>query len=475
MAFPFISLRLKFLLVICCTNFIFFGVLSLYWIAHSKLNTSPYVLQTEKLLSSFAILFPPLLQHSTVFQEPIPLLEAQGIFEHWGLFDAQHLLRQRSFAFPQKCADFLKQHPPLPSSPKPQFYPAFKCMIVPLYFQNHYQGCFAVQIPSLPLFESLKTLTFLVLFHTALLVFGFYLLFNRFILRPLDQLVSVCIAIQRGQYQSPPYSTSNEIGIVLQTLHQLFQKTIHSQKELEGKYQLATQRIKKSEQHLIFAQRLASTGKLVAGIAHEINNPLGGLLNAIHRLKKKETLPHQREYFDLLEEGLKRIQEVVQQVLQFSPRKTEPVLVDLSDILKRSSQFLKHRFQEKQMEILWELPSVFPPILGTAQELQQVFQNLFLNAMDASEQGSVLTIRAFLETPNTLCIEVQDQGCGMDSACLAQAFDLFYTTKEVGKGSGIGLSVVLSIIENHGGTLKIESAVQQGTKISLYFPLAASD
>lgn len=473
-ALPFrsISVRLKFLLAVLFVHLLLFGFLVLYLVADIRINS----LERKEILTAWI---------QTLFDQQPSFNAVEKNFHHlnsypnikgWQFLNTHRTVTHSSpqFSFSPKQIQFTLQFVS-PEQKEIVFQPTSALLLMPIWIEQNYAGLLAVQF-SFYRPETLKIILFLFLLGTLSLLFILYLLFNRFILRPLDHLLLVCTRIQQGIYplsDSAP-SGRDEVGIVLGTLHKLFRENIRYQKELEGKYEQATQRIKKSEQHLIITERLASTGKLVAGIAHEINNPLGGMINAISRLKKKEKLTHQTEYFDLLEEGLNRIREIVAQILHFSPRKKDPKEVLLSEILSKATLFLKHRLSEKQIDLHLEVPEILPTVFGDALELQQVFQNLIVNAIDASSYQSKIEIRATVEPDSILKIEVQDYGEGMDEYQLAHAFDLFYTTKEVGKGSGIGLSIVLNIVENHGGTLKMESKKNQGTLVTILLPVYAT-
>lgn len=468
-SFPRISLRLKFIVAVFSVHLALFGFLLLYLFADIKINA----LERREILTSWIQSLLTELSSSEHFQKKMqqlsdsPNIKAGEFLSSSPL--AMPLPSLASLSSEQK--QILQQSIQNPSS-EIVFHSNLSLLLVPIYFGKEFQGVLGLQM-FLYRSETLKLIAFIFLLGTLSLIFILYILFNRFILRPLDHLLAVCTRIQRREYpiQEQNVLEKNEIGLILHTLQHLFKENMRYQKELEGKYALATQKIKKSEQHLIVAERLASTGKLVAGIAHEINNPLGGMINAISRLKKKEKLPPQEEYFELIEDGLMRIQEIASQILHFSPRKKQAREVHLNEVLQKAAQFIKHRLQAKNIEIQWNLPEPSLAVFADPLELQQVFQNIILNATDASQPHQAIEIRVQPENEGeSLKIEIEDHGIGMDETQLAQAFDLFYTTKEVGKGSGIGLSVVLNIIENHGGTLKMESQKNQGTCVIIYLP-----
>ena len=359
-----ISVRLKFLVAVLFVHLLIFGFLVLYLVADIRINS----LERKEILTAWIqTLFANHKSFSQV-EKKFPHLNSYPNIKGWQFLNIHHTVTHSSpqFSFSPKQIQFALQYLS-PEQKEVVFQKTSTLLLMPIWIENDYSGLLAIQF-SFYRTETLKIILFLFLLGTLSLLFILYLLFNRFILRPLDHLLLVCTRIQQGIYPLSDASPSgrDEVGIVLGTLHKLFRENIRYQKELEGKYEQATQRIKKSEQHFIITERLASTGKLVAGIAHEINNPLGGMMNAVSRLKKKEKLAHQTEYLDLLEDGLDRIREIVAQILHFSPRKKDPKAVAVLEMLKKATLFLKHRLYEKQIEICLEIPENLPQVFGDA-------------------------------------------------------------------------------------------------------------
>ena len=235
---------------------------------------------------------------------------------------------------------------------------------------------------------------------------------------------------------------------------------------------------------------------MVAGVAHEINNPLGGMLNAAKRLES--SIPpgdaKGREYLGLIQEGIERVARTTRQMLRFQrpAQAAAPEPVDVSEALASALRFAEHRL--KGAEVARELPAGLPPVLGVRQELEQVFLNLILNAADAVKDSAMkrVTVRARLADGGqsaaggrptaaagslqpTACgpqpavvVEIEDSGCGMTAEELASAFDIFHTTKA--EGSGLGLPVAHSIVTSHGGELVLESVKGKGTKAVVRLP-----
>jgi signal transduction histidine kinase len=244
------------------------------------------------------------------------------------------------------------------------------------------------------------------------------------------------------------------------------------QEQLEHRVLQALDRIRKAEQHLAIAQRLAATGTLASGIAHEINNPLGGMRNAVKALARGDLEPRKTsEYLALVHDGLVRIEETVKKVLSFTPRGGSPRATDLADVARKAVALARHRAERLGVDIVEALPSRAASVFGDPHELQQVALNLVLNAVDAvprDRRGRVEV--AVEEEGETVVLRVSDDGVGMSPEVQAQCFDLFFTTKDVDEGTGLGLAVVHTIVTNHGGRIEVESVPGKGTTFRVVFP-----
>jgi signal transduction histidine kinase len=242
----------------------------------------------------------------------------------------------------------------------------------------------------------------------------------------------------------------------------------------------ALDRIKKAERHLVTAQRLAATGKLASGIAHEINNPLGGMRNAVRALARGDLDEAKTaEYVALVQDGLARVEDTVKKVLAFTPRSVRPRRTDMADVARKAIALARHRLDRKGIELVEAIPEDGRAwVFGDPHELQQVALNLILNAADAIPErgpdakgggpGHVeVEVR---DEGESVLLRVTDDGIGMSPEVQAQAFDLFFTTKEVGEGTGLGLAVVHNIVSNHGGRIEVESAPGQGATFRVVLP-----
>jgi PAS domain S-box-containing protein len=229
---------------------------------------------------------------------------------------------------------------------------------------------------------------------------------------------------------------------------------------------------KKLEQQILNSEKLASVGKLAAGVAHEINNPLGGILNCLYNLRKGTLSPaRQEEYVVSMEDGLRRVQKIVRQLLDFS-QQHEPEFspTDVNAVVERVLVLTEHAFTANHIRLDKQLQPGLPVLMVDRHMLEQVLMNLVLNAIQAIKGGGTVTIRTRI-MDEACAIEVRDTGCGIQPHVLPRIFDPFFTTKGVGEGTGLGLSVSLGIVERHGGRILVDSEVGKGSLFTVALPL----
>ena len=229
------------------------------------------------------------------------------------------------------------------------------------------------------------------------------------------------------------------------------------------------------EQHFRNTERLASVGKLAAGVAHEINNPLGGILNCLYNIRKG-TLPSERqeEYVTYMEDGLRRAQKIVRQLLDFSQQhEPEFSMNDVNGLVDRVLVLTNHAIAERGLQLHKVYERDLPPLFVDPQMIEQVLTNLILNAVQATEAGGSIILQT--RRAHECCeIDVGDTGSGIPPEVRPHIFDPFFTTKGTGEGTGLGLSVSLGIVERHGGQLTVESEVGKGTVFTVSLPLSAN-
>jgi len=208
-------------------------------------------------------------------------------------------------------------------------------------------------------------------------------------------------------------------------------------------------------------------------VAHEINNPLGGILNCLYNLRKGGvSAARQEEYWTSMEHGVRRVQKIVRQLLDFS-QQHEPEFspADINRIVDQVLVLTNHLFAPNRIQLETVLGQGLPNIMVDSHMIEQVLMNLILNAVQAMKNGGVLTIRTAVA--EGLCrVEVRDTGSGIPASVLPRVFDPFFTTKGEGEGTGLGLSVNLGIAERHGGKIFVESEVGKGTTFTLSLPVS---
>ncbi len=232
---------------------------------------------------------------------------------------------------------------------------------------------------------------------------------------------------------------------------------------------------------LLHRDKMISLGRLSAGVVHEINNPLAGILNyarLMDRILKKGPLEPQNQekftrYLDLMESESQRISQIVSSLLTFS-RKSAPKTAALSvaDLIYKCVLLSQHRMRLCNIELHHNIASDIPTVQGDASQLQQCLINLIFNAMDAMDKGGRMDINAGYDGPEKIVfIQVKDTGHGITPENRQRIFEPFFTTKDEGYGVGLGLSIVFGIMEGHGGRVGVESIPGKGTCFSLYLPV----
>ncbi|OQZ04489.1 MAG: hypothetical protein B6D34_02830 [Candidatus Brocadia sp. UTAMX1] len=230
---------------------------------------------------------------------------------------------------------------------------------------------------------------------------------------------------------------------------------------------------KRMELQLIQTERLAAVGELAAGVAHEVNNPLGGLQNFVKMMKKEpENILQNREFLDLMSEGLKRIEIIVKQLMTFSrPYSTHMSNHRLNEIVENSLRFVDHRIKESGVHLKKELSLDLPEIYGDADNISQVLINIIVNALDSISKDGNLTIKTgYCDFhPSSIQVAITDTGSGIPEEILNKIFNPFFTTKEM--GSGLGLAISKRIVDDHNGNIVVKSNPGEGTTFYVCLPV----
>ncbi len=315
---------------------------------------------------------------------------------------------------------------------------------------------------------------------TMLLTAGSFFALKRLVLDPVGQLAVAARHVREGDfsYQLPEPVRRDELADLVRSFNSMTAKVSSFNHILSEEVRVATQKARAAEAAAMRQRRLAAMGELAAGIAHEINNPLGGLQNAVATLEKGGLSEERRtNYFGLLSKGLDRIGETVARLRRFTPRDTPMAEVDLCGTVYDAIALVRHRAESTGCTIAWEAPTArLPIVLGSRTEIGQALLNLLVNALDALEengtkdQGGMRIDVALEAASNGVLLSVRDNGMGVSEQELERAPDLFFSTKEVGKGSGLGLAIVHNTLEQHGGRVRLASEEGRFFEVGLWFP-----
>ncbi len=231
--------------------------------------------------------------------------------------------------------------------------------------------------------------------------------------------------------------------------------------------------MKKMEEQIINSEKLASIGRLAAGIAHEIGNPLTSIFSYIQILRELEDDKFKKESIETIYFHIKRISEILKQLSGFSKMPAiELKACQVNEVIENSTRLIQYDKQAQNIVIIKELADSLPDITVDLNQLSQVFINLILNAVDAMLDGGRLTVRSYAED-NNIVIEFEDTGVGIPREKLHMIFDPFYTTKE--KGTGLGLAVSYNILKKMNGTLTVDSEPGKGTVFKITLPINGSE
>ncbi|MBU0480919.1 MAG: DUF3365 domain-containing protein [Proteobacteria bacterium] len=249
----------------------------------------------------------------------------------------------------------------------------------------------------------------------------------------------------------------DEISELAENFKDLGNRLLNSQAELE-----------KSQKQVFQSEKMAAIGRLAAGIAHEVNNPLGGMRNCVKSMKESPDDHELRtRYLDLIDKGLQRISHTVRQLLNFGRK--EPLsfrTVNVDEIIHECFDLLEYQLKDIDLDLHLGLTS---PRQIDVEALKQILVNLALNSIHAMPEGGKLTVTT-AEAGNGVVLTVADTGTGISEEDMPHIFDPFFTTKEVGDGTGLGLSVTFSLIKKMGGAITVDSEIGKGSIFRISIP-----
>lgn len=330
--------------------------------------------------------------------------------------------------------------------------------------------------------------------------FGFILLaglmvsylVNRFVYTPLRDLDAGAARLAAGDLEhSIPVRGNDEFGQLAESFNSMT-KALHGSRvdlekwghKLEEKVNEARRDLQVAHAETARSEKLASVGLLAAGIAHEINNPLTGVLTFAYLVRKN--LPddsQDAQDLDLVIKETKRCAEIIRRLLDFSREKEpEKSFGDLNTIIADTLKLIEQQTQLEDIELLTNFDTQLPQVWMDESLIKQVIMNMLVNARHAIKNGGTIKIKTRLREPGDCPpairnygdmaeITISDTGCGIPEKDLQKVFDPFFTTKEVGKGTGLGLSVSYSTVEAHRGTIEVDSVEDEGTEFRIYLAI----
>ena len=240
--------------------------------------------------------------------------------------------------------------------------------------------------------------------------------------------------------------------------------------------EMSREREKLQRAQLAHTEKMAAVGTLAAGVAHEVNNPLAGVLASIENMRDNPDDEKMRDrYLQLIADGLKRIERTVANLLNFSrPREIRLERTSINHNLRHVVELVGYQFRAAGVEVEMDLDSDPAMVEADHFQMEQLFLNLVLNALDAMREGGTLYLRTRVRLGKVIA-EVRDTGHGIPAEIRDRIFDPFFTTREIGEGTGLGLAVSGSIVAAHGGRIELETALGRGTTFRVIMAAAAEE
>jgi len=290
------------------------------------------------------------------------------------------------------------------------------------------------------------------------------------IMKPVRQLIQVSREVSEGNLRPKidPIS-KNEIGVLQKT----FSEMLSSLRERDRRQQA------ESETKLLMSEKQASVGRRAAGVAHEINNPLTGVLTFTHMLLRRKDLQEEvRADLQTIAKETERVRAIVKGLLDFSRQtKLEPELTDINKLVRSAIALVDNQALVKGVTLEFSPTDGLPVRTMDRNQMQSVILNIMINAIDATEPGGTVTVKTGFSVSkgkteqDGIEISIGDTGCGISKDNLGKIFDPFFTTKEVGQGTGLGLSVSYGIVGHHGGNIRVQSEVGKGSTFTIWLPI----
>ncbi len=316
--------------------------------------------------------------------------------------------------------------------------------------------------------EALTSFTLIIAGGTVIAVIVAYF-FSSVILKPINRLIIASKQVSEGHFEP-------EIGAVSGTEIGVLQKTFLNM--LASFRERVERQEQESSAQLLQSEKQAILGRLAAGVAHEVNNPLTSVLTFSHLLLERQDLPEDAmRDLRVIAESTERVRQIVRGLLDYSRRdELHPAPTDLNELIESTITFLGHQVKGKERKLQFEPNNNLPLVTVDRNQIQSVLMNLLLNAADAITGPGTITVSTEISVStghvgsSGVDISVTDTGKGIAPEHLEKLFDPFFTTKEAGKGTGLGLAVSKNIVDRHGGTIRVSSTPGTGSTFSVWLP-----
>jgi signal transduction histidine kinase len=331
----------------------------------------------------------------------------------------------------------------------------------------------------------IMTTTVYAFFFLSLSSFVLFFILKKFVLAPVAALSGAMEKVASGDLNQMVKITSEDEMSILSNTFNVMTEELRTARErmknwtqiLEAEVTKKTEALRKSQDKLIQAEKMASLGRLTADVAHEIRNPLTAIGGFARRLYKIVAEEKQKEYSGIVVTEVDRLEKILRDVLIFSREaKNNLERHNIGDIVQEVIKIYGELCREQSISIVISIEQDLPPVLLDGEQGRQAVTNIITNAIDSMPDSGTLTITAGKESLHDAAyvfLKVSDTGRGIPENKLPFIFEPFFSTKEIGHGTGLGLSIARKIMEEHGGFIKVESEFEKGSSFSLYFPYQA--
>ena len=325
--------------------------------------------------------------------------------------------------------------------------------------------------------KSKRIILFYILFDAAVLIlFGTYLL-SRYLVKPIDKIIKLADTIARGDLDTTLYlSERNEIGKLSAALSRMAENLQEEKRRVQEHIHTLEDKnreLQRAQQEIIQSEKLASVGRLAAGVAHEIGNPIGIILGYLHLLLSQQVEEQEKiDYLKRMNAETERINAIIRELLDYAqPSALQKEELDLNRIIEDTYALVSYQKGFQRITVTANLDRGIPRLHADEKQIRQILINLTLNALDAMpEGGTIIYTTAYSPETARILFSIADTGTGIPEDLQQRVFDPFFTTKEPGRGTGLGLSNVQRIVDALGGTVMVVSKPGKGTMFTILFP-----